>query len=103
MDTAYTKNPEPQLNRLQQLLEKQIDSIRKGDLASLEILSEQTTAIVAGFTPLQRCMQPPIKNRLMHIMQLYYQLELMIQADKELIQQQLQKIGNGKKTLSAYQ
>jgi hypothetical protein len=99
---ANREKQENLLNNLQELLEKQIELIRKGDFHSVEALSEQADPLVAEIVKIQLLEQTPLKNRCEHLAKLYKKLELMLATEKELVGRQLRQIGNVRKTLKIY-
>jgi len=90
------------LSTLQQVLQEQIERIKKGDLGGVEALSDQAgellTALQESHTSEpnmpQECYEP--------VIQLYQQLELMIAAERESVRMQLRKVSDGKKTIHTY-
>lgn len=90
------------LDDLQGLLEKQIEMARRGNLRRVEALAEQADSIVARIVQAGVFEQPEFDGRREHLTKLYKQLELMLVADKDAVNRQLRRVGNGKKTLQAY-
>lgn len=89
-------------NNFRLLLEKQIELVKKKDFRSVEVLSEQTDALVTEIAKIRLPEQPELKSQWEQLIQRYKKLELMITAEKETVRGQLRKVGNGKKTIQAY-
>jgi len=89
-------------DELQNLLEKQIEMIRRGDIGNFEALSKQTNSLV------ERCVQSGIfkgadfENQREKLKKLYEQLSLAISAQKAETSEKLSNIRKGKRTLHAY-
>ncbi len=90
------------LDDLQGLLEKQIEMARRGNLRRVEALAEQADSIVAGIVQAGVFEQPEFDGRREHLTKLYKKLELMLAADKDAVNRQRRRVGNGRKTLHAY-
>lgn len=90
-------------DRLQTILEKQVQTVKNGNIRQLEALTDQTVSIIAQMAERQDTAQVPSEGQSEYIMQLYKKLELMIETQKNAVTRQLRKIESGKKTVRAYQ
>ena len=88
---------------LQQLVEKQIDAVKKSDFRTIELLSEQAGPLVLEISKIRLSEQHDLKDPVNKLLRCYKQLELMVSAEKETVRQQLQKLGKGIKTIQVYQ
>jgi hypothetical protein len=90
------------LDKLEDLLNRQISQARKGDFRASEILSEQSGRIV---DKLIRAGVPPSiesKEKFERLAKLYRQAILIVAAEKELLEGRLQQAGRTRRTLRAY-
>jgi hypothetical protein len=90
------------LDDLQNLLEKQIEMVRRSDFSRIESLAEQAGLYIEKITDRKYLEQPEFVERREHLTQLYRKLELMLISSKDSIADQLQQVGNVRKTLAAY-
>ena len=90
------------LNDLHALLEKQIELAHKGDITSVESLSNQTGTLVNEIVKTKQFESDEIKNQLQQLQKLYQGLSLSIAAQKTETSDQLSRIRKGKKTIAAY-
>ncbi len=90
------------LDDLQGLLEKQIETARRGNLRRVEALAAQADSIVARIVQTRVFEQPEFDGRREHLTKLYKKLELMLAAGKDAVSRQLRRVGSGRKTLQAY-
>ena len=101
---AHTTDPQENLlDRLQMVLEQQEQMIKKDDFHRVEKLCEQANAIIAEFTQNASPQQPEWAEHRQRLARQYKKIELMLDAKKDSLQKQLQKVGSGKKTIQAYQ
>ena len=90
------------LVNLQKLLEKQIEMARKGNLNSVEVLTEQADTVIEKIVRIKGFEQPEFDDRRRHLVKLYKKLELILSAGNASVEKQLQQINNVRKTLKAY-
>lgn len=102
IESQPTESPEQVLDRLQMLLQAQMDKVRKNDYRSLEGALRKTGSAMTEIRDNQCFRQPQYQQRLSEVSKLYRQLNLAVAGDKKNVQKQLQKIGKGKKTVRAY-
>lgn len=102
-ETIHPKQQENLLDELHTLLEKQVRTLKDSDYRQLEVLTEQTNAVVAEIAKNPAPLKPQWQKQGSRITTLYKKLELMVETEKDTINQQLQKINSGKKTIRAYQ
>jgi len=90
------------LDKLQRLLETQIESARKSDFRKVEQIAQKTTLLikeVAAAAPAENALFRTQRRR---IAELHRQLILMLAAEKENVGRRLKKLGAGRKMVSAY-
>ena len=90
------------LDNLQSLLEKQIETARKGDFRRVEILVEQACPVVEKIVRTKAFERPEFECQRVHLGKLYKKLELMLAAGKDSVARQMKQVGNVRKTLKAY-
>ncbi len=90
------------LDGLQGLLEKQIETARRGNLRRVEALAGKADSIVARIVQTRVLEQPEFDGRREHLTKLYKKLELILATGKEAVGKQLQQVGSGRRTLQAY-
>ncbi len=90
------------LDDLQSLLEKQIEMVCRSDFRSSEALTEQANSIVDKLVRTKAFGQTKFNKRRERLTELYKQLILMVTVHKDRVDEQLQRINEGKKTLRAY-
>ncbi len=97
-------NSEPTklLDDLQNLLQKQIDLARQGNVATVEQLSEQGGALVKKITALHLLEMPRFRRRRTGLEKLYRNLHLLITSGKDEISRQMKQIHKGKMTVKSY-
>lgn len=101
-DADPIPSQEDLLGALQQVLQEQIARVKKGDLGGVEALSGQAGELLTALQKKQASEPNLPKERYEPLIKLYQQLELIIAAEKESVRRQLQKVGEGKKTIHAY-
>ena len=90
------------LDNLQSLLEKQIETARKGNLRRLEALAKQTDSVVEELGKTKTFDLTEFGGQRKDIVKLYKKLELILETGKDTIDRQLRQAGNVQKTLKAY-
>ena len=90
------------LDKLQGLLEKQIEMARKDNLRRVEALAEQAEPVVEKIIKINEFEKPEFNAQREHLIKLYKKLELMIAAGKNSISKQLKQVIGGKKILKVY-
>jgi len=90
------------LDKLEDLLNRQIAQVRKGDFLASEILGEQSGKTVdkLGRTSVPESIES--KEQFERLAKLYRQAILMLAAEKDRLEKQLLQVGQGRKTLRAY-
>lgn len=101
--TVHHDHQENLLDKLHTLLEKQVRMLKDNNYRQLEIVTEQTNAVVAEIGKNPAPLRPQWEKQGSRINKLYKKLELMIETEKETVNQQLRKVNSGKKTIRAYQ
>ncbi len=91
-----------QLEKLEDLLNRQIAQVRKGDFLESEALSEQSGKIVdkLGATSVPESIE--FKEQFERLTKLYGQATLMVAAEKDRLEKQLQQVGQARKALRTY-
>ena len=90
------------VDRLQSLLEKQIELARRGNIVEVEALSEQAGSVFVEVARTGLLELAEFKNRREQLRKLHKSLCLTITAQKADIAQKLSNIRKGKKTLKTY-
>jgi CRISPR/Cas system CSM-associated protein Csm2 small subunit len=90
------------LDNLQNLLEKQIEMARRSDYRRVEELVGQAETIVNQISKMKCLETAQFDGRRKQLTKLYKKLELILTADKDSVADQLQQVGNVRKTLAAY-
>ena len=92
------------INRLTRLLEEQINIIHHSDITGrkVEILAEQTQALVNEIAQKHLLEMEQFAERRGHIQRLYNNINLAVIAQKDETEKNLKKIRKGKKTIVAY-
>ncbi len=90
------------LDKLEDLLNRQIAQVRKGDFLESEALSEQSGKMVdkLGRTSVPESIE--FKGQLERLSKLYRQAILMVAAEKGRLEKQLQQVSQARKTFRAY-
>jgi len=93
-----------QLDRLIDLLEKQLDCVRKSRLDSFEKLSSQTESLIESLNRRQHLLKASKHSRkLAKIRELYDMVSLATTSQTQDLSNRLEHIRQGRKTLSKYQ
>lgn len=90
------------LDKLQQLLEKQIEMIQRGDIGGVEALSKQTNSLVEECVKSGVLSGDGFENQRRKLGKLYERLSLALSAQKAETAKQIKQINKGKKTLKTY-
>jgi hypothetical protein len=90
------------LDKLHAVLEKQIKMAQKGDLTAVEELTPKADEIVKEISRLSNLEQIKQTNHWKRLENIYRQLTLTLASQKYSVQQQIQQIREGRKTLQAY-
>ncbi len=101
VEVVPDEHPGP-LDRLEDLLNRQIAQVRKGDFLESEALSEQSGEIVdkLGKTSVPELIES--KEQFERLTKLYRQAMLMVAAEKDRLERQLQQVSLARKTFRAY-
>ena len=99
-DTVETKRH--LLNRLQSLLERQIELVRRGDFRTSELLTEQSDLVVDELLRTKAFEQTQLEEQRARLAKLYRELTLTVATEKDRLGKQLQQICQGRKTLKLY-
>lgn len=94
--------PESLLDELQNLLVKQRELIKRGNIKDVELLCKQANLLVDDIARTGILEQAEHKDRREHLQELYKNLCLAIEAQKADISKKLSRIRKGKKTIGAY-
>lgn len=90
------------LDDLQGLLEKQIETARRGNLRRVEALAAQADSIIARIVQTRVLEQTEFDGQREHLTKLYKKLELILATGKEAVGKQMRQIGSGRRALQAY-
>jgi flagellin-specific chaperone FliS len=90
------------LDKLHAVLEKQIKMARKGDLTAVEELTPKADEIIKEISGSLDLVQIQQTDNFKRLEKIYRQLSLTLASQKYSIQQQIQQIREGRKTLQAY-
>ena len=99
---STTEQSEGLLDRLEAILDRQIDMARTNDFRGIETATEETRLIITEIAEKELLQQPHLKDRCNGILKRYESLTLILNANKETVAKQLSKVGKGKKTMQAY-
>ncbi len=90
------------LDELRRLLNKQMALVRKGDFRASEALTDQSGKIVdeLGRTSVSEPLES--RERFEQLTELYRQIVLMVEVEKDRLERRLQQVGQAGKTLKAY-
>ena len=91
------------IDELHTLLKKQTQTLKNGKYQELEKLIEKTGTIITEIGQDPSPLPPQVKNRAEQINNLYKDLELMIETEKNVVDRQLQKVTCGKRAIRTYQ
>jgi len=90
------------LDELESLLNEQIKSVRKGDFSKSEAVTEKTGRLVDELSRIDMSEHSDLRERFESLVKSYRTVIFSFAAEKDRIEKQLQKIGQGRKTLHAY-
>ncbi|KPK45160.1 MAG: hypothetical protein AMJ65_00700 [Phycisphaerae bacterium SG8_4] len=90
------------LDKLEDLLNRQISQARKGDFRASEVLSEQSGKIVDKLSRADVPQSVEFKEKFERLAKLYRQAILIVAAQKDRLEGQLQQTGRTRRTLRAY-
>ena len=90
------------LDELQSLLNEQIKLVRKGDFSTSETLTEGTARLVDELGQIGVSDRPELRERFERLIKSYRTVVFSVAAEKDRIEQQLQQISQGRKTLRTY-
>jgi hypothetical protein len=90
------------LDRLQALLERQIQLAKEGNTDAVEDLAGQADSIVKQITRMRFLELPEFAERRTQIRQLYDALSLAVKAQAADASQKLARIRKGRKTIGVY-
>jgi hypothetical protein len=102
MTKSKTDKNNQLLEKLNAVLEKQIKVARMGDLTAVEELTPKADEIVKEISRTSNLVQIQQTNQWKRLQKIYRQLTLILASQKYSIQQQIQQIGQGRKTLKTY-
>lgn len=90
------------LDKLQSLLEKQIELARQGNINKVEVLSKQAGSVVGKIAQTRVLELPEFKNRQEQLQKLYEDLCLAVTVQKAGTTEELSRLRKGKKTIEVY-
>lgn len=90
------------LDKLQNVLQKQIDLARQGDIAEVETLVKQAGLLMEEITDLGILELPGYKNYRGKLQRLYKELCLILAEQKAGVSGELSQIRKGRRTIKAY-
>jgi hypothetical protein len=90
------------LDELKNMLEKQIDFARQGNVGEIEALSEQANCLVEKISRLGILELPEFESQRGLLRSLYQDLYLALSAQQAANARELSRIRRGKKTIAAY-
>jgi hypothetical protein len=90
------------LNELQNMLEKQIELARQGNVNEIEALSKQASYLVEKIAKMGILESPEFKNQHKLFRKLYQDLYLALTAQQAENTKELTRIRRGKKTIATY-
>lgn len=90
------------LDELQELLEKQIELVRLGNIGDIELLGKQASCLVGKITQAGILELAEFENRQEQLQKLYETLCLAITTQKADTAEKLNRIRKGKKTIKTY-
>ncbi len=101
-DMENAQRQEHLLDGLQSLLQRQVELAHQGNIAGVEMLSEQSNSLVAAVTQSGIADLPEFKSRREHLKQLYSTLRLALTANRAETAERLSNIRKAQKTVSTY-
>jgi len=90
------------LDKLQGLLEEQVELARQGKLSEVETLGERAGAIVEEIARAGILELADFKEQHERLTELYRDLRLTLAGQKDEVGRQLKKVHKGRKTIGAY-
>jgi len=90
------------IDKLHDVLQRQIRMARKGDLGEVEKLTPEAERILKKISRLSNSQLIKQSDTWKNVEQTYKKLSLTLSSQKQSIQQQIQQIREGRKTLKAY-
>jgi hypothetical protein len=90
------------LDKLQTLLEKQIEAAQEGNLTNVELYSKQADSLAGQIAKSDILGQSELRGRREHLQKLYDSLCLAITAQKGHVSEKLTRIRKARKTLETY-
>ena len=91
-----------ELDRLQTLLERQIEMAQQGNISKVEVLSKQASYLVEKISQAGILELAEFKNRREQLQKLYNSLCLAVMAQRAETGEKLKRVRKGKKTVTAY-
>jgi len=90
------------LDELQDLLEKQIELARQGNINEIEVLSKQASSLVGKIARSGILESSGFKSQRGQLRKLYQDLCLSLTAQQAANSTELSRVRNGKKTIATY-
>ena len=90
------------LDELQSLLNEQIKLVRKGDFNVSEALIEETAGLVDELSQIGVSEHKELRERFERLTKSYRTVIFSVAVEKDRLEQQLQQISQGRKTLRIY-
>ena len=90
------------LEKLQKILEKQIELARQGKISDVQALTNSADFIMEKISEKGLLKLPEFENHRVRLQEMYQNLCLALSAQKAGIAEQLIQIRKGKKTIGAY-
>ncbi len=90
------------LDELQNLLEKQIDLARQGNINEIEVLSKQVSSLVGEIARSGVLESSEFKSQREKLRKLYQDLCLALTAQQAETTEELSRVRKGKKTIATY-
>lgn len=90
------------LDELQELLNEQMATVRRGDFSASEELAEKSSRIVDQLAQTGAWQEPGITDRRERLVKSYRTIILSVAAEKNRVERQILRIAQGRKTLRAY-
>ncbi len=90
------------LDELQNLLEKQIELARQGNINEIEVLSKQASSLVGEIARSGVLESSEFKSQREQLRKLYHDLCLALTAQQAETAEELSRVRKGKKTIATY-
>ncbi len=90
------------LDELQNLLEKQIELARQGNINEIEVLSKQASSLVVEIARSEVLESSEFKSQREKLRKLYQDLCLALTAQQAETSEELSRVRKGKKTIATY-